>query len=103
MASRNPILPLTSRQLHSCNLTQPDATRRSEEELRRKPWKYIGYTSWQQSQVTSYTLKDNIGKVCDMVLTNGLNLKQIDRDQDLGFFIKHNVTVTVARCFVDYI
>ena len=48
MASRNPILPLTSRQLHSCNLTQPDATRPSEEELRKKPWKYVGYKSFSE-------------------------------------------------------
>jgi len=51
--------------------------------------------------VTSQTLKDDIGKASDVALTNGLNLKQIDKDQDPEFFIKHDVTVGVARCFVD--
>jgi hypothetical protein len=59
------------------------------------------YTSWQQSRVTSQTLKDDIGKACDVALTNGLDLKQIDKDQDPEFFIKHDVKVGVARRFVD--
>jgi hypothetical protein len=36
-----------------------------------------------------------------VALTNGLDLKQIDKDQDPEFFIKHGVKVGVARRFVD--
>jgi hypothetical protein len=36
-----------------------------------------------------------------VALANGLDLKQINRDKDADFFMKHGVMVGVARCFVD--
>ncbi|KAH8430237.1 uncharacterized protein LDX57_007906 [Aspergillus melleus] len=61
------------------------------------------YTEWQQSRVDSQVYKDNIKKACDVALMNGLDLKQIARDQDPGFFMKHGVIVGVARRFIDEI
>jgi hypothetical protein len=55
------------------------------------------YSSWQKQLVHSKTPKDDIGKACDVALTNGLDLKQIDKDQDPEFFIKNGVKVGVAR------
>lgn len=59
------------------------------------------YSTWHQSRVDSQMLKDNIEKARDVAITNGLNLKQIAKDEDPDFFIKHGVIVGVARRFVD--
>lgn len=59
------------------------------------------YSSWQKQLVHSKTFKDDIEKACDVALTNGLDLKQIDKDQDPEFFIKNGVKVGVARRFVN--
>lgn len=58
------------------------------------------YSDWQQSRVSSEALKDDIRKARDLVLANGLDLKQIHGDQDPDFFIKQGVKVGVARRFV---
>lgn len=58
------------------------------------------YSDWQQSRVSSEVLKDDIRKARDLVLANGLDLKQIHGDQDPDFFIKQGVKVGVARRFV---
>lgn len=59
------------------------------------------YSSWQQSRVECSILKDNITKACDVALSNGLDLRQIYKDRDSGFFTTHGVIVGVARRFVD--
>ncbi|KAJ5095285.1 hypothetical protein N7532_007576 [Penicillium argentinense] len=58
------------------------------------------YSGWQESRVSSEALKDDIRKARDLVLANGLDLKQIHGDQDPDFFIKQGVKVGVARRFV---
>lgn len=60
----------------------------------------VEYSDWQQSRVSSETLKNDIRKARDLVLANGLDLKQIHVDQDPDFFIKQGVKVGVARRFV---
>lgn len=55
------------------------------------------YADWQISRVDMQIYKDNIRKACDIALTNGLDLKQIYKDQDPNFFINHGV----ARRFVE--
>lgn len=60
----------------------------------------VEYSDWQQSRVSSDTLKHDIRKAQDLVLANGLDLKQIYVDQDLDFFIKQGVKVGVACRFV---
>lgn len=61
------------------------------------------YTDWQLSQVDTQIYKDNIKKACDIALTNGLDLKQIHKDQEPNFFINRGVIVGVARRFVEEI
>lgn len=61
------------------------------------------YTDWQLSQVDTQIYKDKIKKACDIALTNGLDLKQIHKDQEPNFFINRGVIVGVARRFVEEI
>ena len=58
------------------------------------------YTEWQQSRVSNETFRENINKARDMTLENCLDLIQIYKDQDLGFFVKYSVKVGAARRFV---
>lgn len=60
----------------------------------------VEYSDWQQSRVSSEALKDDVRKARDLVLANGLDLKQIHSDQDPDFFIKKGVKMGVARRFV---
>jgi hypothetical protein len=48
MASQSAILPLTSQQPRSYSVSQSDATRSSQDEVYKKPWKYIGYKSFSE-------------------------------------------------------
>lgn len=57
----------------------------------------VEYSDWQQSRVSSEAPKDDIRKARDLVLANGLDLKQIYGDQDAYSFIKQGVKVGVAR------
>lgn len=59
------------------------------------------YTNWQQSLVDSHAFKENIMKACDVGLSNGLDLEQINEDKYSEFFMKQCVMIGVARCFVD--
>ncbi|KAJ5534297.1 hypothetical protein N7527_000551 [Penicillium freii] len=43
---------------------------------------------------------ENINKARDVTLENCLDLMQIYKDQDPGFFVKHGVKVGAARRFV---
>jgi hypothetical protein len=61
------------------------------------------YADWQLSQVDTQIYKDNIKKACDIALTNGLDHKQIHKDQGPNFFINQAVIVGVARRFVEEI
>jgi hypothetical protein len=58
------------------------------------------YSEWQQSRVSNETFRDNINEARDVTLENCLDLMQIYKDQDLGFFVKHGAKVGVARRFV---
>jgi hypothetical protein len=58
------------------------------------------YTEWQQSRVSNETFRENINKARDVTLENCLDLMQIYKDQDLGFFVKHGVKVGAAGRFV---
>lgn len=59
------------------------------------------YSDWQQTRVNSQVLKNNVEKACDIALTNGLDLRQINKDRNAEFFVKNGVVVGVARRFVD--
>ncbi|OJD25365.1 hypothetical protein ACJ73_03267 [Blastomyces percursus] len=55
------------------------------------------YSNWHKPRVSSEMLKDDIKKACDVVLANGLDLKQIYQDRDPDFFVKNGVKLGVAR------
>ncbi|GKZ33294.1 hypothetical protein AbraIFM66950_003136 [Aspergillus brasiliensis] len=59
------------------------------------------YSAWQQTRVDSQVHKDNVEKACDIALTNGFDLRQINKDRDAKLFEKNGVVVGVARRFVD--
>jgi hypothetical protein len=61
------------------------------------------YSTWQQSRVSREILKADIRKARDLALANRLDLQQIHGDQDPDFFIKHGISVGVARRFVSKI
>lgn len=61
------------------------------------------YSTWQQSRVSREILKADIRKARDLALANGLDLQQVHGDQDPDFFIKHGISVGVARRFVSEI
>lgn len=46
---------------------------------------------------------DNITKACDIALTNGLDLKQIHKNQDANFFTNQCMIIVVAHYFVEEI
>jgi hypothetical protein len=58
------------------------------------------YTNWQQSQVRDPKLKNEFQKACDVALAYGLDLEQVNGDQDPDFFIRHGVIIGTARRFV---
>ncbi|KAL3441709.1 hypothetical protein BJX65DRAFT_313529 [Aspergillus insuetus] len=39
------------------------------------------YSVWQQTRVNPQVLKDNVEKACDIALTNGLDLRQINKER----------------------
>ncbi|GCB25807.1 hypothetical protein AAWM_08692 [Aspergillus awamori] len=59
------------------------------------------YSAWQQTRVDSQVHKDNVEKACDIALTNGFDLRQINKNRDAKLFEKNGVVVGVARRFVD--
>jgi hypothetical protein len=58
------------------------------------------YSDWQQSQVNDEKLKAEFRKARDTALEDGLDLVQIHKDQDPGFFIKNGIKRGIARRFV---
>lgn len=58
------------------------------------------YSDWQQSQVNDEKLKAEFRKARDVALEDGLDLVQVHKDQDPGFFIKNGVKRGIARRFV---
>jgi hypothetical protein len=58
------------------------------------------YSEWQQSRVRREDQKDEIRKLCDIALDQGLDLQQLYDDQDPDFFIKQDVKVGIARRFI---
>jgi hypothetical protein len=59
------------------------------------------YADWQQSRVISQMMKDHIKKAYELALANGLDLKQLNKDKNAGFFKEHGIIEGVARRFVD--
>ncbi|PYH95588.1 hypothetical protein BO71DRAFT_322811 [Aspergillus ellipticus CBS 707.79] len=59
------------------------------------------YCEWQESQVEDEGFKAEFRKARDVTLENGLDLEQIHRDQDPGFFMENGVKRGIARRFVD--
>jgi hypothetical protein len=55
------------------------------------------YSEWQQSRVRREDQKDEIRKLCDIALNQGLDLQQLYDDQDPDFFIKQDIKVGIAR------
>ena len=53
------------------------------------------------SNVTDDTLKAAFRQVYDVMLENGLDLEQVYKDQDPGFFIGKGTKMGIARCFVE--
>lgn len=58
------------------------------------------YSAWQETNVVNANLKAQFQHTYDVTLTNGLDLKQIHKDHNPGFFIENGVTVGIARRFV---
>jgi hypothetical protein len=58
------------------------------------------YSDWQCSQVGDEALKMEYRKACDLTLGDGLDLEQVYRDQDAGFYIENGVKRGIARRFV---
>ena len=59
------------------------------------------YTVGQQEQVHDKPLKDEIRKICELVLKDGLSLQLIHQDQNPGYFIEKNGIPGIARHFVN--
>jgi hypothetical protein len=59
------------------------------------------YGEWQASNVTDDTLKAAFRQVCDVMLENGLDLEQVYKDRDPGFFIGKGIKMGIARRFVE--
>ncbi|KAI2758251.1 hypothetical protein DTO006G1_6767 [Penicillium roqueforti] len=59
------------------------------------------YSEWQVSNVTDDTLKAAFRQVCDLMLEDGLDLEQVYKDQDPGFFIGKGIKMGIARRFVE--
>ncbi|KAJ5737402.1 uncharacterized protein N7483_002527 [Penicillium malachiteum] len=55
------------------------------------------YSDWQQSQVNDDRLKEEFRKARDTALEDGLDLVQIHKDQDPGFFIKNGIKRGIAH------
>lgn len=58
------------------------------------------YSEWQQSRVRREDQKDEIQRLCDIALDQGLDLQQLYDDQDPDFFIKQGIKVGIARRFI---
>jgi hypothetical protein len=58
------------------------------------------YSDWQCSQVGDEALKIEYRKACDLTLADGLDLEQVYKDQDAGFYIENGVKRGIARRFV---
>lgn len=61
------------------------------------------YSEWQESNVTNHTLKAEFQQARDITLAYGLNLEQVYKDQDPGFFVSKGIKIGIARRFVDNI
>lgn len=54
-------------------------------------------------KVTDDSLNAAFCQVCNVMLEDGLDLKQVYKDQDSGFFISKGKNIGTARRFVDEI
>lgn len=59
------------------------------------------YGEWQASNVNDDILKVAFRQVCDVMLENGLDLEQVYKDQDPGFFIGKGIKMGIARRFIE--
>ncbi|KAI3050159.1 hypothetical protein CBS147353_11647 [Aspergillus niger] len=58
------------------------------------------YTAWQKSRVSRDSFKEQMDIARNVALENCLDLRQIHKDQDSGFFVSQGVKVGAARRFV---
>lgn len=58
------------------------------------------YSAWQETNIVDDNLKAHFRQTCEVTLANGLDLEQIDEDQDPSFFVGKGVAVGIARRFV---
>lgn len=58
------------------------------------------YSNQQQSQVSDRTLKARFQKACELALAEGLDLEQIDEDQNPSFFTDRDIKIGLARRFI---
>lgn len=63
----------------------------------------LAYSKWQQSNVVDKVLKSEFRKAYDAALQDSLDLEQVYKDQDPGFFIQAGVKRGVACRFVSNI
>ncbi|GAA93055.1 hypothetical protein AKAW_11167 [Aspergillus luchuensis IFO 4308] len=61
------------------------------------------YTAWQKSRVSRDSFKEQMDIARNVALENCLDLRQIHKDQDSGFFVSQGVKVGAARRFVSEI
>ncbi|KAJ5174794.1 uncharacterized protein N7482_000671 [Penicillium canariense] len=59
------------------------------------------YGERQQSNVTDDNLKAAFRQACNVTLEDGLDLKQVYKDQDPEFFIGKGIKKDIARRFVE--
>jgi len=58
------------------------------------------YCNWQCLQVSDEILKMEYWKACDLILADGLDFKQVYKDQDAAFYIDNSMKRGIARRFV---
>ena len=59
------------------------------------------YSEWQELNVTNDTLKAAFRQACDAILEDGLDLEQVNKDQDPEFFIGKGIKRDIPRRFVE--
>lgn len=59
------------------------------------------YGEWQQPNIADDDLKAAFRQACDVTLEDGLDLKQVYKDQDPEFFIDKGIKKGIARRFVE--
>jgi hypothetical protein len=59
------------------------------------------YATWHKSRVASQEMKDNVDLACQIALSNGFDLRQIDKDRNCKGYTDEGVLEGVARRWTD--